>query len=746
MLSRNSNIIYLLLGILLSPLFGTSQDSLLNRHVDTISQTSKSRNSFFAETGSSLRQKISQTVSRDTTDLKRNSLLKKPVIGKPGLTLPKLSLNRPIQINGGTVSYYYDYRSNIDTPFVDRNVAQHNITGQMSITVFNALPLNVSFFVRRTNSSLFADISDIRIDFNTVQYAQMVRQAYIDKLTQQIPDMRELTSQLKQLQMAELSAIRKGASQPGFQQKLVEYNEIINVPGMAESIAGPGKADSVRNQAREFINTYRSLKTKENQYQHQIDSMQQLITDNLSKTKRIQNALRGNMNTPGSSQEVMAILKEQGVKVPGVLNYLLALRRLSLGRSQLNYSELTARNVSLNGINIEYNSWYYLALAAGTVNYRFRDFILTRSNRKPQYMYLIRAGVGRLERNYVILSWYGGRKQSYIQNNSNSGRSTALNINGVSLESKYHISKNLYVITEVARSATPGQILYQGQKSSSFFNWRDKSDKAYAVKLFSFFPRTRTRLEGMYRYSGAAFQSFDRFLGNSARESWYIKAEQTFWKRQLRFTASLRKNEFSNPFIPVSYSSGVTSKTIQLTFRKKNWPTFSAGIMPFSQLTVVGNNVYENRFHALNAVLFHQYKVGIIRTSTSAVFNRFYNKAVDSGFVYFNAVNFNLQQYLFFKHFTLSIGGSHSSNTGFDLSVLEESIQLNLIKGFSFSSGLKITNYNQAGTKIGTWLRVSLQFLKTGWIQLHYENGLLPGMNGALVRNQLGNVMVTKSF
>ena len=56
-------------------------------------------------------------------------------------------------------------------------------------------------------------------------------------------------------------------------------------------------------------------------------------------------------------------------------------RKFGIGRNQVNYSELTSKNISLTGLNFEYNSWYYAALSAGNVDYRFRDFVVNRFNR-----------------------------------------------------------------------------------------------------------------------------------------------------------------------------------------------------------------------------------------------------------------------------------------------------------------------------------------------------------------------------
>ncbi len=669
----------------------------------------------------------------------------KPKISWPAITLPKLSLKNPLRINGGNISYYYDYRSNIDTPFVDKNISQHNISGQVGVTAFNALPLNVSFFIRQTNSSLFADIADVRVDFNAAQYAQNIKESYLKKLNSQVPNIKDsLQNRLKQFNLSELAKIMDRISRPDFQQKLVEYNEILNIPAIAESIAGPAKADSVRQKAKEFMDNYQWLKGKEQQCRGKLDSLQNKVTDAIASAKTIRETVQGKFNA-SSPDEVISLLKQQGIKVPAAIKHLLAIRRFSVGRSPLNYSELTARNISLNGINFEYNSWFYFALAAGTVDYRFRDFILSRTNRKPQYMYLARLGLGRLEKNYIIFSAYKGQKQAYLQQGLNSG-SRSLEIYGISAEAKYRLDRNNYIVAEVAESASPNFSVYDEPKSATLFNWKDKTNKAYSVKLYSVLPYTKTKLEAMYRYTGAFFQSFDRFQSNSSQQYWYVKTEQYFWKRQLRVNASLRSNEYSNPYIIQQYSSNMIFKTVQVTFRRKRWPVISAGYMPSSQLTKIDGQLTENRFHTMNIVAWHQYKVGTQKLATTITYNRFYNSASDSGFLYFNAVNFYMQHHLFFKRFTATLGASHSKNTGFELNVLEESVQFNLLKNTNLSGGIRINNYQRQETKIGSWFRVGWKFMKTGWVQAGLDNGFIPTNSGKLTSNQLVNISINKTF
>ncbi|MDB5245614.1 MAG: hypothetical protein JWQ40_8 [Segetibacter sp.] len=64
---------------------------------------------------------------------------------------------------------------------------------------------------------------------------------------------------------------------------------------------------------------------------------------------------------------------------------LLGLRSFTIGRSVVDYSELSVKNISIKGIQVEYNPYYYYAFAPGFVDYRFRDFIVRNRNTSPQY-------------------------------------------------------------------------------------------------------------------------------------------------------------------------------------------------------------------------------------------------------------------------------------------------------------------------------------------------------------------------
>jgi hypothetical protein len=426
-------------------------------------------------------------------------------------------------------------------------------------------------------------------------------------------------------------------------------------------------------------------------------------------------------------------MQEHGIgenSIPAGWRWLLGIRNFSLGRSNLNYSDLTAKNISINGVNFEYNSWYYLAVAAGTVDYRFRDFSVNGSNKRHQFMYLVRAGIGRLEKNYFILSAWRGQKQLYAASTASD-----ITVSGLSAEAKWQLNSSTYLIGEVAQSIAP-DYRQVPVTTNTKFSLSDKSNQAYAVRLYSWWPATQTRVEGSYKKTGANFQSFSSFQTNAALESWSVKAEQSVWKRRLRITASVRKNEFSNPYLVQQYESNTVFKSLSATFRMRKWPVITAAYQPMSQLTVLDDQVVENRFQTLTASIYHMYPIKKLNTATTLVLNKFYN----------NATNLYWLQNFFFNRFTANVAFSYSKNANYQLNVMEEGVQVNLGTRGTAGLGVKINSLNQEVVKTGTYINGSIRLWKQDMIYLSFERGYLPGWNTGLVRNDMANVQFVKNF
>ena len=126
-----------------------------------------------------------------------------------------------------------------------------------------------------------------------------------------------------------------------------------------------------------------------------------------------------------------------------------AVRTLSVGKTLPDYTELTVKNIEVNGINAEVNkNKLYTAVLAGFVNFNARDFVLNNQPVSRQYVTAGRIGWGRKEGNHIILTGYRGQKQIFspqVQDNR------AL-VYGISIQSQLLLSKNIRLIGEIAQS------------------------------------------------------------------------------------------------------------------------------------------------------------------------------------------------------------------------------------------------------------------------------------------------------
>jgi hypothetical protein len=533
-------------------------------------------------------------------------------------------------------------------------------------------------------------------------------------------------------------------------QTLVEAHEILKVsritwmPGVPDSV-NSRREDSLKKAAGFFLETYAKTKGEYDRLVQQVDSLKERYQQNQVKVQQFKQLVNGRWDDLIASREWKNKLQGYGldnVEIPAKYRWLMGLRHFSLGRSVSSYSELTVKNTSVNGINFEYNSWYYLAVSAGMVDYRYRDFVVNGFNKKPQYLYLVRAGIGRLEKNYFILSAFRGQKQLFP---SNGGRLSSITVTGFSAEARMQVNRTTYITAEVAKSLAP-DFRHNPAETNTKFSLSDKTNQAFSIRAYSWIPAWGTRLEGFYKHTGANFQSFSSFQTNAALESWTLKAEQGFFKRKLRVAASLRKNEFTNPFLQQDYKSNTVFKSITATFRIRKWPVITAGYQPMSQLTVMDNQVVENRFQVLNASAYHIYKISRLRTASTVVLNKFYNTSRDTGFIYYNATNVFCAQQFFFTAFTAQVAASYTRNSGYRLVVMDESIQLNLSRLGSVGFGVKINSLDNRLIKTGAYVNANVRVYKQDFITLSFEQGYLPGFNNGLIRNEMATVQFVKSF
>lgn len=673
----------------------------------------------------------------------------------PSVSVPIINSPYPfLKFNGGTVGYNGIYRSIIDTLYADRNIVQHQLVSSLNFTIANIVPVRFNAFVSKSNSTVFRDITDFQLQFDAAAYRNNIRKGLNNKLLKQgfaIKD--SLAQQLLLLKQLDLKKLKSWLDNPLTGQKLIEANEIIKVPGITYDMSLPDsvnlrQADSMKLLASTFIESYNQTKGKYNAILNQADSLKIAYENSIKRFKEYQDLVSkpefGNLKSYATWKNKLQEYLPQAPDISKKDLWLLGVRNMALGKSAVSTSELTAKNISVTGINFEYNSWYYLGVVAGLVEYRFNDFINRQFKRTPQYLYMLRLGLGSLEKNYFIVSAFSGQKQLYTST-SEARKYAALKTTGLSAEAKWRVQNHTYLIAEVAQSLSP-DFRTLPVKTNNSWDLSDKSNKAASIKLYSFIPQTNSRLDIQYRFTGANYQAFNSFQTNAAVKNWNVKGEQKFFGRKLRLLASLSTNDFSNPYITQHYKSNTVFKTLSATFQSKNLPVVSVGYMPVSQLIKLGEELAESRFQTFNVSVNHFYKIGEPRASASFMYSKFFNDKIDTGFIYYNATNLYAGQSIFFTGFSVNTSIAYSKSLGYIYTVLEQGLSVPVSKSVNIGSSVKVNKLNQQEIKTGAAINGDFLISQKDVLSFRVEKGYLPGSGNLLIHNTIGNISFVKTI
>ncbi|WP_177193741.1 hypothetical protein [Niastella yeongjuensis] len=675
-----------------------------------------------------------------------------------------------LQVHGNFM-YNVNYYSNIDTPYNEQNVYQHTVQTYLDVTVKGKYPMRVYLTNRFTNSKLFRNFSDLNLNYNNTQFSQKIKAQVREKFLASLPSPRVPDSLKLELDetIIKLRSLDSWIKNPGLLQKLVEAREKylrdslarIAKPDTSYRLPGTGLLDSafVKIGIDTLETTYALRKQQLDSLRARVTVLQQLIKSAKGQSQESINKVCREIDQAKSPARLKEIMEENQITdtiLPKGYKTLMAIRSFGVGRTVVNYSELSAKNISVNGFQAEYNPDAYYALATGSVDYRFRDFIVKGPKQSGQYLTVLRYGRGLKDGNNIIFTWFGGKRQLYnagtvdtVQNTSVQTPSSGLM--GFTLEGNYRLTKNIIFTAEVAKSSYP---VYAKDSSGAnslpaqMLELGNRNNEAYSLKAEGTFPKTQTTVHGTFKRMGANFQSFSTFTDGSAQTAWSANVQQLFFKRQLTLVLGANTNDFSNPFIGSQYKSTTVFKSVQATWRRNKWPVVSVGYFPSSQITKLGDGLYrENLFYTLTGNVTHSYQVNRVMMNSALVYTQFYNRSTDSGFVYFNTKNLLLSQSAFINQLTLQSNASGAFNQDYRLYTLEGRAAYNINKYVMVGAGLK---YNYQTTyhieQLGYSAETTLQIPKLGQIQFSGEKGFIPGMNKQLVPNNTGRATYFKTF
>ena len=691
----------------------------------------------------------------------------------------------------GTIQYDFTYRSLVDTPFSQKDFAQHTLQASVDFILKNSYPVRVTLLARRNNSPYFDNITDINIQFNRSTFLNKIK----DDLHQKLPipiSAKQLAEEEKlyQQKITEVKSLQHWLNDPARIEEFIKERELamqqqlpvrpqqLKTPdedALKKEIISLGKKklekekdslltepdSSAKNKTTLLKDSSTMSKTeryeqKKNELiraQQKIKELEQEIKTAKKNTQDSLNILRREIAKLNNPESVKAYIKKHDVdtkNLPAGWKTLMNIRTAAIGRTWIDYSELTVKNISLSGLNIEVTpSPFYFAFAAGKINYRFRDFVVKNNDAPKQSLWLLRAGLGSKEGNNLIFTYYDGKRS--LINSFNTNFSSALErVVGISVENRLAIDQNNYAILEMAKSSFHNTgSLNQGTNDLMKKVWdlKDHSNEAYSIKFNSYFPQSATKITGYFKKIGEHFQSFNLQPVNVSQEAYQAKIQQSFFKQRFIIEAAIRKNDFTNPYINPGLNSKTVFKSVQASLRIPKYPFISIGYYPSSQLTLLDNNVLvENQYNSLSGVISHFYRVKRVSMSSSAVFLKFYNHNSDTGFIYYNAASFSISQNIFWKSLQAQSGLTFIRQQTLDVSTLEQSANLQINNWLTLGYGMKYNIVNHSKTLWGGSATMGFRLKELGTIQLIYDRSYLPGNRQDLLPLDMGRVTYSRTF
>lgn len=663
----------------------------------------------------------------------------------PAQIIKSLKVRSPfIVFKNGVVNYNYSYRSNLDTPFIADNIQQHFATLTANILVAQKFPLRVSVYERRSNSDYFRNYTDVRIDFDESEFHRLQSQKlskYFDDIINKLkePDLKPRM----EVQRLILKGLNGYLNQPEIIKKYLQSKEtIIN---KKELTGSQEYRDSVIRCDSAFIATYEKKQNDVLKTEKSFDSLKNKYEAVGKKITQLKYIFKKNINSPHGAQAIAESLKENGLDdehFEKSLRNLYTLQKFSIGRTMPDYTTLTVKNIEINGINIEADkNNLYTAVATGFINFNTRDFVFNNQRPVKQYVTAGRIGWGTKTGNHIILTGYTGRKQlfsSLTQNNTAS-------VYGLSVESQFSVSKNIRIIGEIAQSKILQEpyIFRDSSLKKPFF--QDNSSKAWALQLQSYFPRTRTSIDGLYEHQGINFQSFNPYKINAKTDTWNLKADQLLFSGLLHITAGVKNNDYVNPFAQQSYNSNSIFTTLTATLQKRYWPMVSVGYIPSSQYSIINNQIYESRYQTFTVNASHRYNIGLVKAFTTVMYNRFFNSSRDSGFIYYNAKNIYINENIVFAKFSAIAAISYTQNPQYILDIMQAGLSKSVKNVGTVTAGIKLDHLNTSGNEIGYYVNAASSIGKCGF-NIWAERSYIPGWGNILVKNEFINIGFTRYF
>ncbi|MBP9180670.1 MAG: hypothetical protein KBG24_09265 [Bacteroidia bacterium] len=322
------------------------------------------------------------------------------------------------------------------------------------------------------------------------------------------------------------------------------------------------------------------------------------------------------------------------------INHLLAIKRFDIGNTSPDYSELTIKGLSINGINVEYNPGkFYTAFAYGkTVNQFANPF--GNSFREGRKILAARLGYGEKEGSLicatVMKGWDGN--DSYV-NDSNFVYYEPKENTVVSLYGKWKWKEHLQLESEYAGSintarnstAEKNDLIEKPKGLTGMFSqaFSQKGHQAFNVKASSTIKESGTELMLAYRNVQGQYYSFGNPFLRPDNKRTEGKVVQGFFKKQVSLTGSFRRDE-DNILSQKQFSTITNLYNYTADFHFRNTPFLVVSYAPSLQHykgTDANNYVSKTRVYSVSTGYTCK-----IRTSFYTLTLLYSNQSFDSRF------------------------------------------------------------------------------------------------------------------
>ncbi len=645
-------------------------------------------------------------------------------------------------------SYTGSYVSKLEGQYHIDNLFQQVFTYGATVQLSKELPVNVLLSGRKTNSPYFRDYLDFTINAQPEQITRQMAGKSVDSRKNRLLREAESIRSAYNKRLNELLQLQnKLKSLPGDSclSYYVQSRELLASEAYyQDSVSFPDRDNIHRKlaDARQFMASFDSTRRL-------LDSFNVKIDQYINTARLAFSDLNNTINDIRSGKALQTAIPSvirYGSEVTGFdssmlqekTHWLQNFRRLALGRSFVDGSQLTLRDISVKGLQAEYQAEkYFYSVVAGWTDFGLRDF-LGRNDRVKlnSLVYAATIGKGKKDNNYISLGVFGGQKPGgYAGSNyRDSGY-----IWGLSLAGQYQL-RYWTVNAELAQSNGFRQ---PGSKTSGDFDLSDKSNKAAALQASGAVRAIALHLTGYVRYYGANFQGFNAYRINAANTLWGVEASKSFFRQSLQLEVAVKTDDYRNPYVEQVYDGRNIIQSFSARFNKGKL-TVSASYKPVYQYLGVNDSLFEARFQVLQGVAGISYKTGDIPSNSSLLFNRFTSRQTTQQYFFGNSYNLVASQSFFFPQHSALLSGSYLANERYTYWLVDGCIQYKLHRSISIKIGGRMyaLHSDTDQTRVGAYGGTIFSIKHIGQFSLRCESNYFPDLQYRLY----GNTMATVGF